>query len=310
MRLSEIVIIYLAAAAPVGVVYFLSRAHAPRATALGRAAAAALAWPLTLAAFWFERRRATPRHASGEARGREAHGPDEARGEEAKRALLGALRRAEGLFEESFGAGDERTRRVLLAARGGVERYAGLALAVASTDADAAPSARELELCRIAGRKGDDLLLAGRCVHRNNFARLVAHRERARQELLHALADVRGAHPETRGAGGTSSPATLSEGARPAGFLSLSEVLLQVCARAVELFSAFDDRRAALAVARLLDAECARLRRLQTSTHSSAHERATEGELCLPRPAPSAPNPERTASPLPRLLEPMTPTRG
>ncbi|HEV2764645.1 MAG TPA: hypothetical protein VGV38_16820, partial [Pyrinomonadaceae bacterium] len=89
----------------------------------------------------------------------------------------------------------------------------------------------------------------------------------------------------------------------------LSEALLQVCARAVELFSAFDDRRAALAVARLLDAECARLRRLQTSELESAPERATEGELCSPRPAQLTHDPHRTPS-LPRLLEPTTPTRG
>src|SRR5437588_396514 len=57
--------------------------------------------------------------------------------------------------------------------------------------AAAAPTPRELELCRIAGRAGDDLLAAGRCVHRRNVTRLLAHRERSRSELVHALADVR-----------------------------------------------------------------------------------------------------------------------
>jgi hypothetical protein len=185
---------------------------------------------------------------------------------------------------------------VSLAARESVERYAGLALAVAHTDADAPPTERELELCRIAGRKGDDLLLAGRCFHRNNFTRLVAHRERAREELLHALAEVREAHTEQRAdARRASSDASLAA--------RLSEATLQVCARAVELFSAFDDRASAARVARLLDAECARLRRLQLA--DAAHERAAEGELCTPRPGQTSPNLDPLTTPLVRT----TPTR-
>lgn len=297
MRLSEIVIIYLAAAAPVGVVYFLSRRPrgARRTHALARSAAAAFAWPFTLAALWLERRR--PARASV----LEASRADETRAEEAQRALLAALRRAEELLEETYGAGDERARRVTRAAREGAERYAGLALAAAGADADAPPSPRELELCRIAGRKGDDLLLAGRCLHRNNFTRLVAHRERARQEFLHALAELRDAHGGTR-----AVPEESRVSSRGSLGAILSEALLQVFARAVELFSAFDDRRAALGVARLLDAECARLRRLQTSDTEHALSRGTEGELCTARPGQPSPNLERLTPPLTRT----TPTRA
>ncbi|HYP52156.1 MAG TPA: hypothetical protein VEQ42_01370, partial [Pyrinomonadaceae bacterium] len=231
-----------------------------------------------------------------------------------------ALRRAEDLLEATYGAGDERARRVARAARECVERYAGLAQAAACADADAPPSARELELCRIAGRRGDDLLLAGRCLHRNNFTRLVAHRERARQELLHALAELRDAHPEATGdalAAGPQSSRVDSEGTRVGPESSrvasqrtlgesLSEALLQVFARAVELFSAFDDRRPALVVARLLDAECARLRRLQTSDSEHAPARDTEGELCTARPGQPSHNLERLTPPLTRT----TPTRA
>ena len=51
MRLSELITVYLAAAAPVGVAYFLRRPDNARPFAhLLRAAAAALVWPLTLCA--------------------------------------------------------------------------------------------------------------------------------------------------------------------------------------------------------------------------------------------------------------------
>ncbi|HEV2762695.1 MAG TPA: hypothetical protein VGV38_06845, partial [Pyrinomonadaceae bacterium] len=84
MRLSEIIVIYLAAAAPVGVVYFLSRthAHAPSPRVVTRAAAAALAWPFTLAALWFERRRASARRSPQEARRQGGRRLDEARAED------------------------------------------------------------------------------------------------------------------------------------------------------------------------------------------------------------------------------------
>ncbi|HKP71570.1 MAG TPA: hypothetical protein VJT82_01450, partial [Pyrinomonadaceae bacterium] len=49
MRLSELVIIYLAAAAPFGVTYFLRQpAHVPRTRVLFAAASTALLWPLAL----------------------------------------------------------------------------------------------------------------------------------------------------------------------------------------------------------------------------------------------------------------------
>ncbi|HZB44784.1 MAG TPA: hypothetical protein VE360_06055, partial [Pyrinomonadaceae bacterium] len=104
---------------------------------------------------------------------------------------------------------------------------------------------------------GDDLLNAGRCVHRRSVSRLHAHRERARAELFHALAATR----ETA----TSRQASSAPPARA----RVAGALIRTFARAIELLSLLEDRAAVLGVARLLDAECAHLRRLETAGAAS-----------------------------------------
>ena len=258
MRLSEFITIYLAAAAPFGVAHFLrSRARGGHdARVVMKATLAALLWPL--AAFvMFKGTKDENQDAAGE----RAAG-DERRVERTKRALVGALRDVEGTLEPARGPEGETERHAFFAAREAVERYVGLTLAARGLDADAAPGAREMELCRIAGRTGDDLLNAGRCVHRRNVTRLHAHRERARAELFHALAATR----ETA----TVRQLSSAPGARA----RTCEALIQTFARAIELLSLLEDRAAVLRVARLLDAECAHLRRLEASCGAFAEAQA------------------------------------
>jgi hypothetical protein len=287
MLLSELAIIYLAAAAPFGVGHFLDRrARGARHTRrVATSAAAALAWPLTALLFLLRR---DGTRAAG------ANGPDGglARGERkierAKRSAVNALRAVEDLLAER-GRLDEAGRHALFAARECVERYAGLALACAGAREEAAPTAREMELCRIAGRAGDDLLAAGRCVHRRNVTRLLAHRERARTELVHALADVRDlAHklyppPRQFHSAGRPGGAEAAEPACGGGVREVSEALTQALARAFELLSLFDDRATATSVARLLDAERARLRRLEAGGAPVPAVTREGGESCTTR---------------------------
>jgi len=287
MLLSELAIIYLAAAAPFGVGHFLNRrARDTRHTRrVAKAAAAALAWPLTAALFLL--RRADAR-AAGATESEEGFARDEQKIERVKRSTVNALRAVEDVLAERVHV-DADGRHALFAARECVERYAGLALACAGAREDAAPAPRELELCRIAGRAGDDLLAAGRCVHRRNVTRLLAHRERARSELVHALADVRDlAHklyPPTRpfhsagGAGGAHP----TEPAGGHGVRQVSEALTEALARAIELLSLFDDRATVTSVARLLDAERARLRRLEDEAAHAPRFTREGGESCTTR---------------------------
>src|SRR5947209_10704397 len=292
MLLSELAIIYLAAAAPFGVGHFL-RWHARDARhshSIAKAAAAALAWPLTALLLLIRRDGARAAEATELGRG---FASNEQKVEGVKRATVNALRAVEDLLAER-GLGDKVERHALFAARECVERYAGLALACADARQDAAPTPRELELCRIAGRAGDDLLAAGRCVHRRNVTRLLAHRERSRSELVHALADVRDlAHklcpppPSFRSAaragGAYPNEATAGHEARRG-----SETLTRALARTIEMLSLFDDRATVVAVARLLDAECARLRRLEAEAAAAPPVMREGEESCTTRAVPTA----------------------
>ena len=257
MLLSDIFIIYLAAAAPFGVSRFLSEHACGTATlpALFKGAGAALAWPFT------SLKRLLGRAVSwrgGEAGVFEGRVHDEQRVERVKRATVNALRAVEDSLEAMRPPVEEAGRHTLYAARESVERYAGLALAAAQASPEARPTAREMELCRIAGRGGDDLLTAGRCVHRRNVTRLVAHRERASAELVQALSAVCAL---ARGSEATSRAADSEEHLRACEAARISEALPRALARVVELLSLFDDRATADALSRLLEAERERLGR-------------------------------------------------
>jgi hypothetical protein len=263
MRLSEAITIYLAAGAPFGFQHFLCRRErsAARPRSFYGAASAALFWPIAAALLLFPRRRT-------------AAALDEKRlGEQVGRAqgkLLSSLYKLAELAQSSLAqfpsaqsspaAESARVERVVRTVREAAEKYIGLTLAAAEADAGGPPGQRELELYRVAGRKGRDLLLAGRCVRRRNAARLVKHQARSRTELLHALAEIR----ETVRAG--DSTAT--------HHASVATVRLYACA--LDLLSLLKDEAAAAGVSRLLDAECARLRRLEAAKEA----RAAKEETC------------------------------
>ncbi len=287
MRLSELTIIYFATAAPFGVASFLGQPTrgTRRVRALSKAAGAAIIWPLTALLLVLER--VSESVAARREEAAEDGALDERRIERSKRELTNALREVEDVLDEECpderdggrdegpdevrAVGREARRFAMFSARECVERYVGLALACVGARKEANPSERELELCRLAGGAGDDLLLAGRCIHRRNVTRLFAHRERARAELIHALAGVR---EET---GRLHTDAQPSE-AFDAAARRASEALVRALARAVELLSLLEDEEAARRVARLLDAECARLRRLEVAGADEASEdRRKEG---------------------------------
>ncbi|HYY56834.1 MAG TPA: hypothetical protein VE842_05835 [Pyrinomonadaceae bacterium] len=271
----EAITIYLAAGAPFGVSHFLRGHGEARPVALFRAAWAALLWPVAAAAattlMLARRRKANERAAHDDNDGGAFRAEDEEKIEQARRRALAALFGVEELTGAIPGVERERSERVAREVRESVERYTGLVLGAAGVSADARPQGREMELCRIAGRKGDDLLLAGRCLHRRNVARLLAHRERARSSLLHSLAEVRELMDE-------ASARKYTTAARHA-----SVAILRFYGCAVNLLSLLEDEAAARATLRLLDAECARLRRLEAAgTQRSQDEHPIGEEVCTP----------------------------
>jgi hypothetical protein len=285
MLLSELTIIYLATAAPFGVARFLrERTRGTRhLSTLLKAAGAALAWPFT--SFTLLLKRAASPSGRGHT-GDEGSAADERRVEHVKRAAVNALRAVEDTLADAYGLRGEPERHTLFVARESLERYTGLALACASANAEARPSPREMELCRITGRAGEDLLVAGLCVHRRNVTRLFAHRERARSELVHALAAVcEIAHNLY-----TSPPHFHStEQTSDKNVKRVSESLLRALSRVIELLSLFDDGAATVGVARLLDAECARLRRIEARATAETRDGAHEGgDQCTTQAVPTA----------------------
>ncbi|HKQ50986.1 MAG TPA: hypothetical protein VJT74_01365 [Pyrinomonadaceae bacterium] len=215
--MSELITIYLAAGAPFGFQKFLC------ARSLSQAVRAALLWPLAAVKFLFSR-------------------PDPDDAGTAAAQLHEQVGRAQGkllssLYALAESAQDAGVERAVRAAKEAVEKYVGLTLAAAETEADGAPTGRELELYRVAGRKGADLVLAGRCTRRRNAARLAKHQARSRVELLHALAFV-------------------CESLGPALARHACEMIVGLYACALDLLSLLGDEAAAVVVSRLKEELC------------------------------------------------------
>lgn len=257
MRMIEAITIYLAAGAPFGVSNYLQRKPRKRsASSLLKATAAALLWPLWAATIILARRRRLTIAAMSDDDSAQGSEPDALRIEHARRQLVVALYKVEELVRAASEKEGKRIELVAYTVRESVEKYTGLMMASYAVSGDEAPAESEMELCRISGRKGADLLLAGRCIHRRNVARLLAHRERARTNLLHALAEVRALSPADDAATSQRNPSA----ARYA-----SVAILRFYAHAINLLSLLEDETAARVTARLHDAECSRLRRLENS---------------------------------------------
>ena len=224
-----------------------------------------LLWPLSASAILLARQRRRDETTPAHERLIDAEKVDRA-----GRELLASVHRVYELAQESCGKEPEKMERAACLIRESIEKYVGLAMAAVEINSDGVPGRREMELCRIAGRTGDDLLLAGLCIHRRNVARINAHCERARAELIHTLAEVREIVDDTHlGArtNGRSMPV-------------LSQAILESYGRAIEMFSLLKDHGAAMSVARLLDVECARLRRLEASIVAEARGRPFGEEPC------------------------------
>lgn len=265
MRLSEAIIIYLSVGASFGVYSLLRKpASASGCHALLKATRAAILWPLAAVKILFRRNPASKGRAADEVERRRTLFFE--RIAQAERLQHASLQKVIGLTQDLSGAERAKAERAFCTVRGIVERYVGLTLAAAESDPHAPPGEREMELCRIAGRRGDDLKLAGRCIHRRNAARLIAHQARARTELLHALAEIR----ELAG-----SAASFMK-AKDTRYLSVATV--RFYSHAFNLLSLLEDERAARGVARLMDAECWRLRRLEA--RSQTETGATEEKPC------------------------------
>jgi hypothetical protein len=265
MRLSETITIYLAAGAAFGAYTFL-RGHScgSRFHCLLSAIPNMILWPIAAAGILFSRQRADKDKAACEEERASAQFMEKV--EQAQRSLLASLYQVTELALSSSGVERARLERASCAVREATEKYVGLTVAAAESNPSAQPSEREKELYRVAGRRGDDLLLASRCIHRRNAARLISHQARSRTELLHALAEIRE----------TGVSASSLKDAAQARHVSVGVV--RFYGHAFNLLSLLEDETAAASVARLMDAECSRLRRLEALNLKETREK--EEGLC------------------------------
>jgi hypothetical protein len=266
MRLSETITIYLAAGASFGVYHY----HCDQTTgrplhSLLQALHTAILWPLAAIKILVSRQamgKGKPVDQAEQAQ----RGFIEKIGQ-AHRDLLASLFKIIELAQGSNALERARLERASCSVREVVEKYIGLTIAAAESSVDAPASEREMELCRVAGRRGEDLLLAGRCIHRRNIARLITHQARARTELLHALAEI-------REVGDRREVSNFNT----AAMRHLSVATVRFYSQAFNLLSLLEDETAAAGIARLLDVECARLRRLEALGRKERD--TTEEELC------------------------------
>jgi hypothetical protein len=267
MRTLETLTIYLAIGAPFGVSYFIHhRMQAGRVVQVAKAHLIAALWPLVLIGYFFKRRFV---RSSADASVR-SHDERENKLDGAWKAFVAALYQVEDAASLLSDRDREKLERDARNVRESAEKFLALSASVANAAPGEPPSERELELLRIAGRTGDDLMVGGACVKRRNAVRLEQHHARARMEVLDGLAAL----------GDRSDAAQLAGEANAADLRRLSLAVLGLFGRALDLFSLVEDEAAAMSTAQLLNDECKRLRRLASMEKAAEVESETGVELC------------------------------
>lgn len=267
MRTLETLTIYLAIGAPFGVSYFIHhRRPVGRVIRVAKANLIVALWPLVLFRYFFNR---LFTRASNDF---PAYVQDnfEKKIDGAWRSFLAALYQVADAASQLRDSDREKLEQDARTVRESAEKFLALSANLASAAPGGHPSERELELLRIAGRTGDDLLVGGTCVQRRNAARLEQHHARARMEVLDGLAAL----------GDRTDAAQLTDDANADDLRRLSLVVLGLFGRALDLFSLVEDDAAAMTMAQLLNDECKRLRRFAALAKAAEQEFGTGEQSC------------------------------
>jgi hypothetical protein len=182
MRLIDFIVIYLAAAAPFAARQMVRSSGPRKVLPIMKSVAHGIAWPLSLLNYLSDRSGTEQTASTTSNTVSPRCGVDV--------ALLQLMGDLNLLFSTICSDTDPKSsafecmiKRVRLAA----EKYAALTLAVSEMAHDDGPAPHQSELARIAGRTGDDLLIAGICTHRQSFLKLAAQRTKSRNELFDDL---------------------------------------------------------------------------------------------------------------------------
>jgi hypothetical protein len=242
MRLSEYITIYLAVGASFGVSSYLRTQEGrtkKRSHAFLKGAAGALLWPVAAAAILFKRLR----HMEGASAPYKLWTRERAEVEDARRALLASVNK---MLEAArcYPKGEE-VEITLYTLRESAEQYVELAVTNVAGGEGRAPLAHEMELARLSGLRGEDLMVAARCMRRRNASRILMRSARARSRLLKSLEELRSENVVS------AERPEVEDGARRL----LDTARLEVYESAAHLFELVEDEQAAKCAAGLLDAE-------------------------------------------------------
>ncbi len=185
MRLIDFIVIYLAAAAPFAARQ-LVRSSGPRSVLpIMKSVAHGITWPLSLLNYLSGRSDTEQITSTASNTVSTRCGVDV--------ALLQFVNDLDLLSctiffntDKQSSAFEDVVKRVRLAA----EKFAALTLAMGEMAHDDSPAPHQSELARIAGRTGDDLLIAGICAHRQSLLKLAAQRTKSRNELFDDLSKL------------------------------------------------------------------------------------------------------------------------
>lgn len=246
--------IFLAIGAPFGVRYFLHpQAGEQYGLRVLKSITQGLSWPL------FVWRILIPRIAGSStvANDDDIVSNHEKSIHEKERGLLASIHALRELTTNAFGFDDRDLICATLVLRQQVETFVGLSLAANKAAADGYSNEYARDLFSIAGREGDDLLLATRCANRRNSTRITEHCKRARNLLIHSVADLHEALDRLlpRIVANESSERRLRLAA------------VELSKNTFDLLMLMKDEDAAMKIADLLNRQLSRLRRLEiTST--------------------------------------------
>ncbi|MEJ7618258.1 MAG: hypothetical protein WKF30_15125 [Pyrinomonadaceae bacterium] len=250
MKLTEALTIYLAVGAPFGAAQFFAARAQMKSGSFSKAIAYALFWPLVALrpglSFTAHRETAVFSDEETQLDRRQLAGR---RDFEAALVRVGEL--AQGAEHPEARRNFEVSLRTLLIA---ADQHFHLLVAFRRMSSEDAPIPKATELCRLAGREEEDLELAASCIHRRNTARVDARCAKSADELIEALAhfnEIAGDHHNS------AVFSTL------AAKLEFAQAKLTLCCLAVEMLSRLDDPAAAVRAFKLVDAACAKLRRLE-----------------------------------------------
>jgi hypothetical protein len=241
MRLTELMTIYLSIGAPFGVASFLiEKASLNHTQSLTKAMSVMFLWPIAICRLLLSSINKSIENLSA-----------------AETVSSTELNKAQTefnklLFELEDLTGKDSSRRYLLQLiRNTTEQYAETYWVFKQEFMNRdVPAKRVMELCRIDGREGKDLLLAGHCFRRRNLSRVQIRLERLEKEFLQAMTALYESVKDQR----ASEPYGVTTVYR------FIPTVIQLYGRAIKLFSILERKNVVHKMTELLDVSCNQMR--------------------------------------------------